>query len=96
MDVAQTIIKQLGGIGRLSAMTGAYNFIYDTCSIQFKFRNRTGPNFCKVTLDPDDTYTVEFGRLVKWELRQPKKVEGIYCDGLIPLFEKTTGLYLSL
>ncbi len=95
-DVAKTIIDQLGGIGRLQAMTGARDFLFDARSVQFKFKNRKGPNYCKVTLHGDDTYTMEFGRLVKWDLRNQTIVPHIFCERLIPVFERTTGLALSL
>lgn len=100
-DVAKTILDQLGGVGRLQSMTGAKDILFDSNSVQFKFKNRTGPNYCKVTLDPDDTYTVEFGRfvtgrLVKKNLQNIVEFEGMFASQLISLFEVETGLALSL
>ena len=98
MQIAETILQQMGGAGRLVAMTGAKNFMMDGPALSFKFPNRPKgrPNYCKVTLDPSDTYTVTFGRIVKWDLRLVETFTGIYCDGLVDLFEIKTGLYLSL
>lgn len=96
-QVATTILEQMGGQGRIVAMTGAKNFLYDTNAVSFKFPNRApAPNYVKVELKGDDTYTVTFGRIVKWELRSASTVEGIYRDQLRELFENATGLRLSL
>ena len=96
-EIARTILEQLGGTGRLVAMTGAKHFMTDGPAVSFKFANRApAPNYVKITLDASDTYTVTFGRIVKFELRSSSTVSGIYCDQLVELFENTTGLYLSL
>jgi len=94
--IANTILDQLGGAGRLQAMIGAKHFLADDNSLAFKFPNRRGPNWVKITLDPSDTYTVTFGRIVKYELRSSSTVSGIQCGQLKSLFENTTGLALSL
>ena len=88
-QIANTILEQLGGTGRLVAMTGAKHFMVDGPGVSFKFPNRAAgrPNHCKITLDGSDTYTVTFGRIVKFELRAPSTVEGIYADQLKGLFE---------
>jgi len=97
-QIANTILDQLGGTGRIAAMTGAKNFMVDGPGVSFKFPNRDckRPNWIKVTLDPSDTYTVTMGRIVKYALRSSSTVNGIYCDGLVELFENATGLRLSL
>lgn len=97
-EIAKTILRQLGG-GRLVMMTGAKNLLDHGNGLSFKFPNRTRskPNYCKVILDPSDTYTVTFGRVTKYgELKNEKTVEGVYCDMLVDLFERETGLYLTL
>ncbi len=94
--VAETIAQQLGGLGRLKAMIGAKHFAYEGKSLQFKFPNRRGPNYVKITLAPDDTYTMDFGRIVKWDLKNKKTLKGIYFDQMKEVFERETGLRLSL
>lgn len=94
--VARTILDQLGGLRKIQAMTGAKNFLYDRASVQFKLPTRSGPNYVKVTLDPDDTYTMEFGRIVQFEVRGKKQIDGLYADQLRSTFEHETGLRLSL
>lgn len=95
-NIAKTILEQMGGIRRLVMMTGAKNFVDHGNGVSFKFPNKRGPNHCKVTLDPSDTYTVEFGRMRKYELTNKDEMEGIYWDQLKNLFEEKTGLYLTL
>ena len=103
-DVGQTILKQMGGSGRLKAMIGAKDFLVGhkekgaLGGLSFKFpRPGTGkPNFLKILLMPDDTYTVEFGSISGYNYKVLKTYTDIYWDQLKSLFERTTGLYLSL
>jgi len=96
-STAMIIAAQMGGIGRLRAMVAASHMADHDNGLSFRFKGSRAANYVKVTLDPDDTYTVEF-----WKIRgvfSMDKVEelgGVYCDQLIPLFESTTGLYLTL
>ena len=96
--ISQTIIEQLGGTGRLSAMTGANNFLDIGNGLQFKFKGSRKTNSVHIHLAADDTYSVTFYKLLKGglDVRVIHAAEGIYCDQLKPLFESTTGLYLSL
>jgi hypothetical protein len=100
-EIAQTILQQFGGRNRLSAMTGAKNFVAIENGLQFSIgRNAGGINIVIIKLRGDDTYDVEFGaaRRVKLEMRYTIKdrTEGAYADMLKPLFEKATGMYLTL
>ncbi len=108
-QVAQTILAQLGGAGRLSAMIGARDFVaYSSASesphgqglggVAFKFPNRarSKPNYLKIILDPSDTYTVEFGRTRGYDYRVLRSRSGVYVSQLRPLIEAETGLQLSL
>ena len=97
---AHIILKQMGGSGRLKAMLGAKHFIsHDggkALSFQFPNRKRSKGNYVKITLRPDDTYDMEFSQIVKYEAKPVKSYKGIYADQLKPIFEKQTGLRLSL
>ena len=95
-QIALNIGNQLGGLGRLKAMTGANNFVAHEDGLSFKFKSCKRSNYCKVTLDPSDTYTVEFGKIRKFEYKVTEKLEGVYCDMLMDIFEGHTGLYLTL
>jgi hypothetical protein len=103
MTTAAIIVQQLGGWGRVSAMTGAKSVLDHGNGVSFRFgnRGRSKPNFVKVLLDDaSDTYTVEFGRTLRRngcpDYDQLATFDGIYCDMLIQLFEDQTGLYLRL
>lgn len=102
MEIANTIIRQMGG-GRLRAMVGACDILALDAGVQFRFKGSKKANKVTIELTLMDTYNVTFykiGRLNKKTFDMPievvNKTEGAYEDMLIPLFEKTTGLYLSL
>lgn len=107
-QVAQTILQQLGGTSRLAAMINAKNFIAygpaGTSSgrglggVGFRFSNkaRSKPNHVRIILEPNDTYTVSFGRIKGYDFKELRSVSGIYAGQLRDLIERETGLYLSL
>jgi hypothetical protein len=99
MLVANTIAQQLGhSANRMVAMIGAYNFVGSENSLSFRFkaRARNGANACRIVLDPSDTYTVEFISLRGTSRKVKGEFKDIYADSLKGLFERETGLYLSL
>ena len=101
-EIGNTIISQMGGFGKLSAMVGAKNFScsvteYDGFpqpSVIFQFAMSRKYKYCRVIYNQGaDTYVFQLlnnkGE-IKFEL------DNVYCDDLIPLFEEKTGLYLHL
>lgn len=98
LTVANTILDQMGGTGRLTAMVGANAFVGSDNSVSFRFKARAknGANAFRVVLDPSDTYTVEFMSCRAGKVTSKFKSRDIYAEDLIPLFERETGLYLSL
>lgn len=93
--IIETIIEQMGGLGRIRAMIGG-RVLTDAANngIHIRFSNRRGPNVVKVYYDAGrDLYNVEFGR-VHGKYRVLETFDGVYGDQLIPLFEEETGLYL--
>lgn len=97
MQVAETILSQLGGAGRLRAMCGCKDFGAGDQSLQFKVgSNAKKVTACVVTLEPSDTYRVTFftGRGVN--MREARRIEDVYADSLVAVFESETGMYLSL
>lgn len=96
LTVANTILQQLGG-RRFCMMTGAKGFLGTNNSLAFRIgRNCKGVNYVKVTLDPSDTYTVEFMRV---SLRQNKVLatcSDIYWDSLQECFTRNTGMETHL
>ncbi len=90
------IMRQLGG-RMFIAMTGAKNMVYDTNSVFMKIgKNSKGVSHFRVTLDPNDTYTVEFFSYSKMNLKLKSSFSGVYCDQLVDIFEGSTGLYCTL
>lgn len=100
MKTANTIFQQLGG-QRFVAITGAKDFIGRPDGLSFKLRGgaKQRINCVRITLDPNDTYTVEFMRLSrapKYDVTTVSTHSDIYCDVLQDLFTRQTGLYTRL
>jgi hypothetical protein len=98
LEVANTILAQLGGASRLSAMCGCKDFTGGARVLQFKVgTNAKKVSMCRIELDDNDTYTVRFyaGRSFR-TLRPLYECSDVYADMLRPLFESQTGMYLSL
>ncbi len=101
-QIADTIIKQMGGASVLRIMVGASDFSYGTIDYKgfvqsygmFKFKMNTKLKYVRVIYDEGkDTYVMQFlGRTFKVH----KEFEDVYCDELVRIFEETTGLYLKL
>lgn len=106
-QVAQTIIQQLGGFGRLKAMVNGRNYVsfgHDAilgheqavAGLKFQFSGSRKYSWCVISLDADDTYSLQFAAVRKYEWKPGKKMSGLYWDMLIPTFESETGLYLRI
>ena len=99
MEIANTILSQMGGTGRIAAMTGAgkgkRRFIAIENGVQFGFGLNNQMNTVRITLNAMDTYDVEFWKIGK-NTKKVKEFNDVYCDMLIDIFESTTGLYLTL
>ncbi len=95
-EIATTIINQLGG-NKFRAMTGANNFVATKSGVQFKFKGSRKVNCCVITLDPSDTYTVEFWKIKRnCDFDMIESSDMIYADMLPRIFESETGLRTSL
>ena len=100
-QIARTIASQIGR--HFVPMIGAYNLAsHPEGALSFRFKakaakvNGKSPNWVKVTLDPNDTYKVEFGRIHGLDFVVLETLEGVYCDQLAPMIEDTLQLRLSL
>lgn len=94
MQIAQTILKQLGA-NKFIAMTGAKNLVALDKGLQFKLPAKfakDGINLVTVKLDDSDTYTVEFFKFRGLNLTPISNHGGVYADQLQALFTATTGL----
>jgi len=101
---ASTLIRQMGGMGKLTAMLGASGFGRGSTdghpSLTFKFKGSKKANVVTIILDPSDTYTLRFAKMASaakfYEVTPAGEFSGVYADALKPTFERFTGLYLSL
>lgn len=91
-QIADTIAQQMGGYSRLKIMIGATNFSYDkNGTLSFKIKASKRYKYLKVIYDKGrDLYDMEFYSNSKLL----KRIEGVYADQLIEIFERTTGLSL--
>ena len=102
MTVAETILKQMGGASRISMMIGVKQFLTEENAVSFKFKAGRKANYCRVELLSDDTYKMEIKKLSMsrktGEFKQKVIMEtsGLYWDQLKDVFERNTGLYLSI
>lgn len=94
MQVAQTILQQLGG-RRFVAMTGARHLVAGDNFLQFKIGAGAvnGANTVKITLQPSDLYSIEFYRVRGLDVRAVgEPLTGVYADQLQGAFTASTGM----
>lgn len=96
--IAQTILDQMGGPQRLRVMLGARGFVAHERGVSFQWpnRQRSRGNALRITLRGDDTYRLEFLNTTARTCKVVRTVEGLYCDELIDVFERQTGLAVRL
>ncbi len=93
---AKTILNQLGG-NRFFVMTGAKVVSTDPISLLMALpRNAKGIKWVRVLLNEDDTYIIDFVKLVKGTPKTATRVTGVYVEMLREIFTQYTGLYTSL
>ena len=98
-QIANETINQMGGFSKLAAMVGAHNFVYDNDGmVKFSFKMCGKTNMIKIELSSDDLYDVSFYKFSRKNATCDLVAEhnGIYNDQLRSIFERETGLYLSL
>lgn len=101
LEVAETILRQMGGAHRLKAMIGAYDFMGSDTGLpelmfKWKAKAKNGANGLRIILDPSDTYTMYFYKIRAGKATELKKFEDVYNDMLREVFEDYTGLYLRM
>lgn len=94
LEVAQTILDQIGS--RAFYMMGTRHKLGGENFLSFDIRGCSKFNKIQVTLEPLDTYKVEFFKFRAFERIRYQSFEGVYADDLHRLIESTTGLALTL
>lgn len=97
-SVVDIIISQLGGMNRLHAFVGAYNFVDHGGKLVFRFKGSRKWNMLEIELDEGlDLYNLRFMKYSPSKLAIVSELEesGVYADMLVEMFERVTGLYLS-
>lgn len=108
MNVAQTILQQLGG-SRFVAMTGAKNFVSDGNTLRMTLpKNGSRANRLWITLNGNDLYDMRFFRYVAPRLNSKtfeysgekitdeKVYNDIFFDQLQEIFTAHTKMYTRL
>jgi hypothetical protein len=104
MNICETL-QQLtlsnNPIGRLRTMIGADSFTKEGeesswVAFKFKAKAKNKANYIKITLNPMDTYDLEFCNIRGMKVNWLEPITNVYCDQLKEVFEIETGLYLSL
>lgn len=95
-EVALTIAAQMGGAAALKLMLGAYNYSSHKDeglgALSFRFKGSRKANYLKVILAGNDTYSLRFGKIAKFDYDVVEFVQEVYCDQLGEVFTRVTGL----
>lgn len=97
-QIARTILEQLGGT-RFLVMTGAKDLIFGNFSLHFRLPSnfaKQGINKVIITLEPSDTYKLEFFKIWGSKFRLIDSANDIYNENLQDVFTRITGLATRL
>lgn len=94
LEIARTIQQQLGH--QCLCMLGAQYLAGGPDYLSFRFGGSTKANHLKITLQANDTYTMEFTRIRGIDCKKIAEYQNIYCDQLREIIRKTTGLNTNL
>ena len=96
IEIANEILKQLGGRNKLTMMIGMKDAFAIENGLVFKFKMSKIANYVSIVLNGNDLYDVTFKKLRGFNSKDVEILEDVYCDDLKSIFENTTKLYLSL
>lgn len=94
MTIARTILSQLGG-NKFLVMTGAKSLTVHENGLSMRIPSKTA-NYLKITLEPNDTYTMEFKKIWGMKVKDVNKHTDVYCDMLQSIFTEETGFDTNL
>lgn len=96
VEIANEILKQIGGQRSLNLMLGLKSINAVENGLSFSFKCKSKINYVKITLNGLDLYDVEMGKIRAGIYKVIRKEEDIYCDMLVDLIEETSGLSLRV
>lgn len=83
--------------GALKLMIGAKNFSFGESGVSFIFKMFRKANVCRIELNEStDLYNLVFSKIARYELKEVLRFDGLYCDQLKEVFERETGLTLTV
>lgn len=100
--IADVILGQLtrspNGGTKLKAMIGAHSVVFGDEMVQFKWRSRArnGANTAVIQLEETNLYSVEFWSIHRGAAEKIARFDDVHADDLKRLFERETGLAVSL
>jgi hypothetical protein len=105
-QIAEIILSQLGGY-QFRVMTGFTNVLAHSPDetkntlggLSFKLSGKMtkdGINYVKISLNADDLYVMEFGRIHGSTYKVKQLFENVYVEDMKRIFEDTTGLFTKL
>jgi hypothetical protein len=97
IEIAKTILQQMGGTSRIAVMTGTKRFMDVGNGVAFDIGRGAvnGANRVEIILNGKDLYDVTFFRVRKLVAKPVGTANDVYADQLQTVFEKETGMYLS-
>lgn len=94
MTQANETLAHLGG-NKFIAMTDAACF-YNGNTLVVKFKGSNIANMMTVSVNANDLYDVTISKQRGLNVKDVENVKGVYAEMLNPMFEKVTGLRVSL
>lgn len=94
MTIANTILEQIRLADRAALMAwGVKEIVTMENGLRFKSSGMVRwKGYVEVVLDEGkDLYNIEFFKLRKTERKVTKRVEGVYCDELVPNIDAVVG-----
>lgn len=94
-QIAQVILQQLGG-SKISSFIGAKHFLAINNGVQVRWtaKAKNKANLITITLNGNDLYDVQFSTIRAMNVTTKSEHNDVFCENLIDLFERETGLYL--
>ena len=97
MKPYQIALQQFGGNRAMCMIGGQYLVHEGDNKLSFRFKMSRFANHLVIEYLPGiDLYKLQFGKVGRSEYKIIEVFEGIYCDQLKEIFERKTGLYLSI